>query len=84
MKLIATSLLAIGLFAIPASAANFSGSFGRDTSCQPSNGNWVNDAHKTCPMQGGGSGLNLTPRITEAPAPVPPPECPPKETETPA
>lgn len=77
MKLIYASILALAFMAAPGFAKDFSGSFGRDTSCQPSNGNWANDWHITCPMQGSGSG-GVKAIKEEKPEPIP---CPYPEYE---
>lgn len=76
MKLLYATLLAVAFLSAPALSRDFSGSFGRDTSCQPSNGNWVNDAHITCPMQGSGSGGDHPVAKPTEPLPCPPKDYP--------
>jgi hypothetical protein len=75
-----TIMLVLGLSA-PASATDFSGAFGRNTSCQSVIGNWV-DAYDSCPMLGNGAGPRSESgdHVGEPPAPEPP-KCEPKETK---
>jgi len=72
MKIIATSILVLGLLS--------AGAFARAPDCNPAVGNWVNASPITCRIQGSGSGGDH-PVAKSDPVPVPCPHEYPKDKQ---